>query len=284
MTEHEIFEARLHAALAAHVSKGPTEFDAHGFARSVVEAEPRRRGRGATVRWPRVTMPRVAWVVVATALLVTALVASVLLAGARPFAGPTSWPRIGLPVPAGMAGQMADVVKTGSGYLAVGSTSWHSGDAPTGLVWASRDGLAWDPVSTGDMFADSELNAVVGGDGGFVAVGNDYLDATNGNGSVATSAAAWVSADGQTWRRAASIAAPERAVIADVAFAHGRYVAVGRELRGNLVPRIWQSDDADHWIPATDFDAASSYMGVISGVAAGGPGIVAVGWDHGIWT
>ncbi len=278
MTEQEVFETRLRAALAVHVANGLTDFDAHAFARAVVEAEPRRHGRSIALRRPRILIPRIAWVVVATALLVTVLAASALLAGARPFAGPSSWQRIVLPFPTGTTGQMADVVRAGSGYLAVGSTTWHTGDNPTGLVWTSADGLTWDLVPTGDTFTNTELNAVVAGDGGYAVVGSTWDD------EGPSSAAAWVSADGQTWRRAASIAAPEGAVMGDVAYARGRYVAGGWELRGALVPRIWQSDDADHWVPATDFDAAPSYMGVISGVAAGGPGFVAVGWDPGIWT
>lgn len=277
MTEQEVFETRLRAALAVHVANGPTDFDAHAFARAVVEAEPRRHGRSIALRRPRILIPRIAWVVVATALLVTVLAATALLAGARPFAGPSSWQRIVLPAPAGTIGRMADVVRSGRGYLGVGSTCLYCGDESEGLVWASPDGLAWDPVETGDIFDGAELWAVVAGDRGFAAVGSTWDEGAN-------RAAAWVSADGQTWRRAASIAAPEGAVMGDVAYARGRYVAGGWELRGYLVPRIWQSDDADHWVPATDFDLAPSYMGVISGVAAGGPGFVAVGWDPGIWT
>ncbi len=284
MTEHEVFETRLRAALAIHVANGPTDFEAQEFARAVAEAEPRRHGRTIALRAPRVVIPGIAWVVLATALLIAALAASTLFGGARPFAGPSTWQRIVLPAPGGSAGRMADIVRSGSGYLAVGSTSGHTGDNATGLVWTSADGLTWDLVATGDMFANAELKAVVTGDGGFAAVGTNWLDARNPYGGVATSAAAWVSADGQTWRRVASIAAPEGAVMGDVAYARGRYVAVGWELQGHLVPRIWQSDDADHWVPATDFDLAPSFMGVISGVAAGGPGFVAVGWDPGIWT
>ncbi len=277
MTEQEVFETRLRAALAVHVANSPTDFDAHAFARAVVEAEPRRHGRSIALRRPRILIPRIAWVVIATALLVTVLAASALLAGARPFAGPSSWQRIVLPVPAGTIGRMADVVRSGRGYLGVGSRCYLCGDESEGLVWASPDGLAWDPVETGDIFDGAELWAVVAGDRGFAAVGSTWDEGAN-------RAAAWVSADGQTWRRAASIAAPEGAVMGDVAYARGRYVAVGWELRGYLVPRIWQSDDTDHWVPATDFDLPPSYMGVISGVAAGGPGFVAVGWDPGIWT
>ena len=288
MTEHEVFETRLRTALAVHVAGGPTDdFDAHGFARAVAEAEPRRHGRTIALRGPRVVIPRIAWVVVAAVLLIAALAASALFGGARPFVGPSTWQRIVLPAPAGSPGWMADVVQAGSGYLAVGSTCTHCGGDMAGIVWTSRDGLAWDLVDTGDTFAHAELSAVIAGDGGFVVVGSNWLGATNPNGSGATRAAAWVSADGRTWRRAASVAAPEGARIGDVAFARGRYVAVGWELPssgGYLIPRIWQSDDADHWVPATDFAAAPSFLGVMTGVVAGGPGFVAVGHDHGIWT
>ena len=272
MTEHEVFETRLRAALAIHVANGPADFDAHEFARAVAEAEPRRHGRTIALRRPRIVIPRIAWVVVATALLITALVASALFAGARPFAGPSTWQRIVLPAPAGSAGRMADVVRAGSGYLAVGSTCTHCGGDIPGIVWTSRDGLAWDLVETGDTFADAELNAVVAGDGGFVAVGSNRLDARNPNGSVATSAAAWVSADGRTWRRAASITAPDGAVIA-------RCRVRTRALRCRRLgapanissPGSGSPMTPTTGFPAAGFDAAPSFMGVMTGVAAGGP-------------
>jgi hypothetical protein len=280
MTEHEVFETRLRAALAVHVANGPIDFDAHGFARSVVEAEPRRQGRGTTLPWPRIVIPRIAWVFIATALLITVLAASALLAGARPFAGPASWQRVVLPTPDGATAQLTVVVQTGSGYLGVGSTCLACDGQSVGLVWTSHDGLAWDPVETGDTFEGAELSAVVAADEGLAAVGSTWLEGAN-------RAAAWSSPDGLTWSPAASVAAADGSRIADVAFANGRYVAAGWELSspgGDLIPRIWWSDDAANWVQAADLAAGPSFLNMLTGVAAGGPGFVAVGHEAGIWT
>ena len=283
MTEHEVFETRLRAALAIHVANGPTDFDAHEFARAVAAAEPRSRRRVAALHWPGIVIPRLAWVVVAAALLVIALAASGLLAGARPLAGPTSWQRV-LLVPGESSvqlseGFLADVVQTGSGYVGVGSTCQSCYGLSVGLVWTSQDGLAWDPVETGDTFEGAELRAVVAGERGLAAVGSTWLEGTQ-------RAAVWSSPDGLTWSPAVSVAAPDGASIADVAFAGGRYVAAGAELLSpgdDLIPRIWWSEDAANWVQAADLAAGPSFMGIFVAVAAGGPAFVAVGWDQGIW-
>lgn len=49
MTEREVFETRLRAALSLHLANGPSDFDALGFARIVAAAEPRRYGRAAAI-------------------------------------------------------------------------------------------------------------------------------------------------------------------------------------------------------------------------------------------
>lgn len=276
MAEQGVFETRLRAALARYVADGPTDFDALEFARAVAAAEPRRHGRLGALHGPTVMVPRVAWLLLATALLLVALMASALFMGSRPdqrLSRPaldlSSWQRIILPVPAGSGtiGRLTDVAPGGAGYLAVGD-----GGSVGGLVWTSRDGLDWALVPTGDLFADAQLNAVVRTDEGYLAVGHDRFAGTE-------RAAAWRSVDGRTWRPATSIVDRNGGFMDDVAFAGGRYVAVGT----NVAPGIWLSDDAEHWRPAGDFTLGPSYLGFMTGVAAGGPGFVAVGPDPGVW-
>ena len=82
MADPDVFERRLRAALVRHVHGGPTDFDAHAFARMVAASEPRRHGRGAILGWRRVVVPRVAWVLLLAALL-TAMITGLLVVGSQ---------------------------------------------------------------------------------------------------------------------------------------------------------------------------------------------------------
>jgi len=84
MAEHDVFEARLRAALVRHVADGPTDFDALGFARQVAAKEPRRRGLLAALAWRSVTVPRLAWVLLAAGLLLALVVGSAIVGARRP--------------------------------------------------------------------------------------------------------------------------------------------------------------------------------------------------------
>ena len=83
MTERDVFESRLRAALLRHVADGPTDFDALGFARAVAAKEPRRRGLAAAHTWRGVAIPRLAWVLLLLAALLTAMVAGTLVVGSQ---------------------------------------------------------------------------------------------------------------------------------------------------------------------------------------------------------
>jgi hypothetical protein len=84
MAEHDLFEARLRAALVRHVADGPTDFDALGFARQVAAKEPRRRGLSAALAWRPVAVPRLAWALLATGLLLALVAGSVMVGARRP--------------------------------------------------------------------------------------------------------------------------------------------------------------------------------------------------------
>jgi hypothetical protein len=88
MPERDAFETRLRAALLRHVAEGPTDFDALGFARTVVAQEPRRHGFAAAlawrgVAWQGLAVPRVAWTLLLLAGLLAALVGGMLLVGSQ---------------------------------------------------------------------------------------------------------------------------------------------------------------------------------------------------------
>jgi hypothetical protein len=83
MTERDVFESRLHAALVRHVANGPTDFDALAFARTVAGKEPRRRGLAASLAWRGLAFPRRAWALLLLAGLFAAMVAGTLLVGSQ---------------------------------------------------------------------------------------------------------------------------------------------------------------------------------------------------------
>ena len=83
MTQQDVFESRLRAALVRNVANGPTEFDALAFARTVAAEEPRRRGIAASLTWQGVAFPRRAWALLLLAGLLAAMVAGTLLVGSQ---------------------------------------------------------------------------------------------------------------------------------------------------------------------------------------------------------
>ena len=101
MTERDVFEGRLRAALLRHVADGPTDFDALGFARTVAAQDPRRHGFAPALSLRGLAIPRVAWTLLLLAGLLAALVAGMLIVGSQPLrkvpavvppVGPTATP------------------------------------------------------------------------------------------------------------------------------------------------------------------------------------------------
>ena len=271
MSEPTAFEERLRAALRRYVTGGPTEFDALGFARTVVAIEPRQHGRGRRLSWAhdltgrRSSAPALAWLLVA-ALLVAALVMGAILAGAQPWRA--HWQRIDLP---GAAGQLNDVVASDNGYIAVGIAQGN------GVVWTSHDGLAWDLLATGGALSGAELRAVARGTAGFVAVGSAVAPDAG-----SAQPAAWSSRDGRSWHRVDLGVGPGR--LEDVACAGSRCVAVGFTEGAE----IWWSEDTSSWVRAGRFAAADrpGFMPRLVNVVADHQGFVAAGTTEPgtIWT
>ena len=150
-----------------------------------------------------------------------------------------------------------------------------AGDAKTAtgaVVWVSSDGETW--TRTGDAAAlDGMLmRAVVAGPSGLVAVGSDVGSSR---------AVVWTSPDGRAWTPVPDAPAFDnfglKIEMRDVASTPAGFVAVGHYLFGTQYPAgaIWISPDGTSWSRVPDVAAFS--QGRIGGVAAGGPGVVAVG-------
>jgi hypothetical protein len=153
-------------------------------------------------------------------------------------------------------------------------------------IWISTDGTSWERVPHDDevVGASSEqgmVSVTVGGPG-LVAVGG-FRDRTDG-------AVVWTSVDGVSWQRVPQGEAvfggefPEYGLsMSSVTVGGPGLVAVGSSWsRGTGV--VWTSSDGLEWQRLEHDDAVfgtDSGIIVINSVAAGGPGLVAVGWDGG---
>jgi hypothetical protein len=116
------------------------------------------------------------------------------------------------------------------------------------------------------------MNSVTAGPEGIVAVGSDVSSQR---------AVAWRSDDGATWTQAPGAQSLEnyglRIEMRAVAWTPAGYVAGGHLLFGTQYPAavVWTSPDGLAWTRANE--PASFSQGKIHGIAAGGPGVVAVG-------
>ena len=157
------------------------------------------------------------------------------------------------------------------GLVAVGATG-DAKDADGSAVWTSPDGRAWTRVSS-DALRDGVMHGVTAAPGvGLVAVGSD---------AASTRAMAWRSPDGRAWDVVPDAASLDnfglKIEMEDVAWDGTRFLAGGHRLFGTQFPTalLWVSSDGLSWERANESAALS--QGRISGVAAGGPGLVAVG-------
>jgi hypothetical protein len=143
------------------------------------------------------------------------------------------------------------------------------------LLWASHDGRTWTDVVDPLM---SSVNAVAGGPGGFIAAGE-----ADG------SAAAWFSADGQTWEKVdvpePSSPTPGELTVESAAASGAGYVLVRGDrscLGGACSPfgeaAIWTSPDGRSWsrLPS---DERFARAGATSIVAFGSHFVVGGGHD-----
>lgn len=185
---------------------------------------------------------------------------------------------------------MHSVTAGGPGLVAVGTSD-------RAAVWTSTDGFTWSRIPHDDaVFGGvgdepyTEMNSVTAGGPGLVAVGIEgHPHGPNNN------AAVWTSVDGVTWSRVPHTdaifgRADDRnyTELESVTVGGPGLVAVGGSwsgVAGQGGAAVWTSVDGVTWSRVPHSDAFSG--GGMSSVAAGGPGLVAVGWDDmgaAVWT
>jgi hypothetical protein len=172
---------------------------------------------------------------------------------------------------------MLNVVVGGPGLVAVGT------DTHDAAVWTSSDGIDWTRVAHDEAVFGGEREQwmweLVSGGPGLVAVGSDE---SGGD----ADAAVWTSSDGTSWTRVShdeEIFGGENAQLMEGITVGGPgLVAVGWDESGDDIDAaVWTSSDGISWTRVPD-QAALGGEGEQSmfGVIAGGPGLVAVGWDE----
>jgi hypothetical protein len=221
---------------------------------------------------------------------------------------------------------MNDVAYDGTGLVAVGAVyhrtepfavyGWEDGDWAVidadvdAAAWQSDDGVTWTRVvNEGDVFGGDtmrhNMNAVVAGGPGFVAVGIEGFDYTGfaystpeGTGTQTTgfeyvtenAAAVWTSPDGETWTRVVGESSLSHsggdvegwATMVDIVATDAGLVAVGRDswdppgLGWRQSAAVWRSIDGLSW-QRTDEPGELGYAHM-QGVTDTGDGrLVAVG-------
>lgn len=185
---------------------------------------------------------------------------------------------------------MRSVIVGGPGLVAVG---WDGrgilADDPAvnAAIWTSVDGYTWSRVPHEDeVFGGAWIEAVTVGGPGFVAVGG------TGGYNVHSDAAVWTSPDGITWSRVphdeSVFGGTNSYFMSDVTVGGPGLVAVGSG--GGIGPwdhgdnhaAVWTSVDGTTWSRIPNDDALLGDGGnpaPMLSVAAGGPGLVAVGSD-----
>jgi hypothetical protein len=192
-----------------------------------------------------------------------------------------SWQRVGggTTLFPGETGAVAMGVAAGtSGLVAVGYAD--SSQGRDAAAWTSTDRDEWvrgDPGATGpNSTSNRAMMAVTADSSGMVAVGYEGLDA-----------AAWTSPDGGVWSRIeggedAFGGQGYRLMRAVIPFAGG-FVAGGFEaVSADSRAAVWASPDGITWqrVPHTESIFGGEGNQAIMALAAGGPGLVAVGYDR----
>lgn len=145
-------------------------------------------------------------------------------------------------------------------------------------VWTSPDRTIWtrvprEAVSPQGCFQWLGLHLAVS-DSGFVAT----RTCNSGSSEYST---VWTSVDGRTW---AATTIGSDAIVGDLVGIGSSFLAVGSTGQvddGSATPAnpaIWTSTDGITWVPV-ELDITNAGSGSISGVALGGPGLVAKGWS-----
>jgi hypothetical protein len=160
-----------------------------------------------------------------------------------------------------------------AGYLAIGND--RDDEAPRGRVWLSSDGLSWELLPPGDVFARAYLtHLVVASDGRYLAFGRiEDVSHTFDEVPLAT----WETADGRSWRRT-ELGLPTHLSSVHVAAGDKGYLLAGSRPDPNRY-ELWLSADARTWELVRELPPISTgttYQNIGS-IAAGPEGFVAAG-------
>jgi hypothetical protein len=155
----------------------------------------------------------------------------------------------------GLGLRVFDIIEGGPGYIAVG------GGTPTGLdhralVWLSDDGVRW---LAQPLFGDAALGTMRAvaalPDGGYVAVGHDFMPPTERD--ELTHAIVWYSADGFEWQHVPADESFPGSVMWDVTATPDGVAAAGCLAGYHCdVGRVWTSTDGFDWVLTDDITMA----------------------------
>lgn len=175
-----------------------------------------------------------------------------------------SWQRLELPGSDGM-GAVVDVESIAGGFVALGFTG------PTGsTIWTSADGRTWTERPQ-PHWANVALASMAEIDGRLIAVGRDTTDIE------AELAVVWISDDGVEWRLAEGGPDLVGAQLIEVVATDAALVAIGG-FPGRDAAAAFTSADGEVWTLADTHTPGAFDQAFTWSVAAGGPGLVAVGW------
>ena len=176
--------------------------------------------------------------------------------------------------------EVRSVTSGGPGLVAIGSSFSAVGVAAA--VWTSTDGITWSRVPHNEAVLGGDgqpgMSSVTAGGPGLVAVG---FDDAGGD----MDAAVWTSPDGITWSRVI----PDEVVFGgvgrqemwSVTLGEPGLVAVGfDDGGGDTDAAVWTSPDGITWsrVPHDEAVLGGVDGQFMTGVTAGGPGVVAVGF------
>jgi len=196
-----------------------------------------------------------------------------------------TWSRISLD---DGVGGLGSVTVGGPGLVAVGVDDVSPGGDGDAAVWTSPDGIIWSRVPPDEaVFGGAGIqymSSVTVGGPGLVAVGWGRLGDDE-------DAAVWTSPDGISWSRVphdeAVFGGDGDKVMTSVTAGGPGLVAVGRDTKrvdglfGDGDAAVWTSPDGISWSRVPHDEAVfggDGYQEMLS-VTAGGPGLVAVGWE-----
>jgi hypothetical protein len=179
----------------------------------------------------------------------------------------------------------------GPGLVVVGRHDEDPPTVPRGVVWVSADGVSWTRLDDPAVFAGpdgKDVLAVAADERTVVAVGVDCSGADWNTADC--DAAVWESADGNTWARVphdeATFGGPKDQWMLSVTAGGPGFVAVGSDLPGGretAAGAVWVSPDGQTWSRVPHDEAVFGIAGTgtrIMDVTAGGPGLVAVGYEE----